>query len=225
MRDARPAPRADAPAPVTGSISGIVLIDDGTNRPIRQARVTIGAADVRAARITVTDDSGRFTIARLPAGRYVMSVSKAAYIMSYASSSQSGRGPGSVVTLAAGQALSDVTLRMRRGAVIEGTVRTESGEPVPGILVQVMKYQWVDDERRLRSTVSATTDDRGMYRAFGLTAGSYVIAATPSQQVGEAEMRQLSQTDIQAALADLRQTPPATSGAVSRRRRRRWDAR
>src|SRR6478672_8416081 len=68
-----PAQKADAPAQ-TGTIGGRVIAAD-TGRPVRRARVSVSAVELPGGRGTLTDDSGVFELAELPAGRYTVSVS------------------------------------------------------------------------------------------------------------------------------------------------------
>ena len=64
---ARPAvPRA------TAEISGTVVTDESSPVPLRRARVTVASADGRGGMTVVSDDSGRFVVGSLPAGRYTV---------------------------------------------------------------------------------------------------------------------------------------------------------
>jgi hypothetical protein len=60
-----------------------------------------------------------------------------------------------------------------------------------------------------------TTDDRGMYRLYGLPPGEYVISATPRLTVG-GEVQAMSDGEIRAALQALQQPQqPQQPGAAS----------
>jgi hypothetical protein len=58
----------------TPSITGLVL-DDSTGNPVRGARVTVSPG----RRTATTDDTGRFSVARLPAGQYLLEVGAMGY--------------------------------------------------------------------------------------------------------------------------------------------------
>jgi hypothetical protein len=91
------------------------------------------------------------------------------------------------------------------------------GAPVPNVGIRFMQYQMSGGERRLLPTPAAgsTTDDRGIYRAYGLVPGAYVVSVVPLPQFGS-EIRQFSQSDLQAAMNDARQQPGLSpSGAVT----------
>ncbi|HEY7911468.1 MAG TPA: carboxypeptidase-like regulatory domain-containing protein [Blastocatellia bacterium] len=77
-----------------------------------------------------------------------------------------------------------VTLRLRKGGVITGTVSDSTGEPMIAVRVQVTRVR--DEQgRRVRGSIIASsaqqsarvTDDRGMYRFWGLSPGLYIICA------------------------------------------------
>ncbi|MGE5833555.1 MAG: carboxypeptidase regulatory-like domain-containing protein [Acidobacteriota bacterium] len=220
-RDPRATPqtrdRTAEPTTGTGVISGVVVQDDGTNSPMRRARVTLRRAESTAERAVMTDDSGRFSISGLPEGRYTLLAGKAAYLTAYYGSTRAGRGPGSPIALSADQKVANLVLKMARGAVIGGVVRDQFGEPVPNIGVRIMQYQMTSGERRLvgaATTGPVQTDDRGAYRAFGLMPGTYVVSAVPVQ-LGFTEIRQVSQSDLQAAISDTRRSGPASTTPAS----------
>jgi protocatechuate 3,4-dioxygenase beta subunit len=192
----------------TATISGRVVRDDGTDQPIRRARVSLRAADTRVDHAVMTDDDGRFMLSNLPAGRYSLTATKPAYVTTFYGSRRAGRGPGVPVALTDGAALDDVLLRMPRGAVVSGRVTDEFGQPMPDVGVRIVQRR---DTRGRRAFVegglrsSTQTDDRGYYRIFGLMPGDYVAMVTPPRP--RAEVRQLSAADVDAVLADVLREP------------------
>ncbi|HYN07064.1 MAG TPA: carboxypeptidase-like regulatory domain-containing protein [Vicinamibacterales bacterium] len=215
-RDPRATPARDRAADPagTGAIAGVVLQDDASNTPMRRARVTLRRSEGTAERATMTDDSGRFSFAALPEGRYTLLAGKAAYLTVYHGAARAGRGPGSPIALAAGQQLGNLVVRMPRGAVVTGMVSDQFGAPVPNVGVRFMQSQMSGGERRLMTVPApgSVTDDRGIYRAYGLMPGNYVVSVVPPPQ-GGSEIRQLSQSDLQAAMNDMRQQPGAAAPA------------
>ncbi len=190
-RDARTVPQG------TAVISGVVVSDDLDARPVRHARVMCGAADV-PAHTTITDDRGRFAFAGLPAGRYSISAVKDGWILTSYGARRPNR-PGSAVPLAAGQTL-DLVLRMPRGAVLSGIVFDFTSEPAAGAAVQAMRYAIVNGERRLVTAgAGGSTDDRGVYRIYGLPAGEFVVRAA-GRGVPQ-ELRLTTDLDLQHARA------------------------
>src|SRR4030095_14237696 len=100
------------------------------------------------------------------------------------------------VTIADGQRVDGLALKLVRGSVLSGTVRDELGPPAPGIAARVLQGRMVDGERVLSPAPAVsgpfgeTTDDRGVYRVFGLAAGDYLVSATP-RTVGPSDIRQI----------------------------------
>ena len=92
-----------------------------------------------------------------------------------------GRGPGVPVAVADGQKV-DVAIRLLPGAVITGVITDGRGTPAPGVTVAAV-------ETRLSggtppAPMRVVTDDRGVYRIFGLAPGEYLVSALP--QLGPA---------------------------------------
>src|SRR5262245_56712295 len=168
-----PAQSAAAPAP-TGRITGRVVAAD-TGRPIRRARVLVTAGQI-GARGALTDDDGVFELTDLPAGRYTLTASKTVFVaLSYGQ-----RRPfqaGTPLQLADGQQMKGLDFRLPRGSVIGGRVSDETGEPMPGVSVRVMRYQYAQGERQLTPAGTAQTDDRGAFRVWGLNPGDYYVMA------------------------------------------------
>jgi hypothetical protein len=148
-----------------------------TGRPVKRARVLAQAAELPGGRATQTDDHGAFEIADLPAGRYTITVSKNGFIaLSYGQ-----RRPlqaGTPLELGEAQQLKGVDFRLPRGGAIAGRIVDEDGEPVPGAAVRVMRYQYLQGERRLVQAGIGQTDDKGQYRVWGLQPGEYYVTAT-----------------------------------------------
>lgn len=174
VRDARVAGDPKNP----GSVSGVVLAADGSNRPIPRARVMLRPLESRQDFATLSDPSGRFVFSRVPAGRYTMTVTKSAYLPSHYGTGEGVLPPGLPVTVEEGKPAGGLTLRLVRGGVITGRVIDEHGLPVVGARIQVL--QPFGDDRRLLPIVitgAPITDDHGVYRIYGLQAGSYAVAA------------------------------------------------
>jgi hypothetical protein len=72
-----------------------------------------------------------------------------------------------------------VQLQITRGGVITGTVLDENAEAIPGTPVRALRYVMQSGQRTLQSAGNAQTDDRGVYRIYGLQPGEYVVYATP----------------------------------------------
>ncbi len=125
----------------------------------------------------LTDDAGAFDFTELPSGRYTVTVSKSGFV----SLSYGQRRPlqaGTPLQLNDGQQLRNVDFQLPRGSVIGGHVLDEDGEPMPGVAVRAMRYQYLQGDRRLTAAGSGQTDDKGQFRIWGLTPGDYYVNAT-----------------------------------------------
>ena len=67
----------------------------------------------------------------------------------------------------------------RAGSVITGTVVDEYGEATAGTQVRVMRYVMQGGRRTLQQAGTGSTDDRGIYRVYGLQPGDYIVSAVP----------------------------------------------
>jgi Protocatechuate 3,4-dioxygenase beta subunit len=157
----------------------MVIADEAGEHPIRRALVSMTAggqgSSAAADETVVTDDAGRFVFPSVTPGRHTLTAAKPGYVTTSFGASRPGRA-GTPIQLARGQQL-QVTIRLARGAVVTGSVRDQDGEPLASGRVALMKYvfQAQTGARALQSTPwSAVSDDRGRYRIYGVTPGSYV---------------------------------------------------
>ena len=180
-------PRATGPMTGTASLSGVVITDDLDGRPIRRAAVSLGVpGDSRRQWVTSTDDNGRFAFAGLPSGNFTLFAAKPGYVRAYYGAKRPGSTLAVPIAVVDSRAAESVTLKMARGAVITGTVFDDRGRPMSGVPVRARRV--VKDPNGTRSfgpvtggAVSAgtTSDDRGVYRIYGLPPDEYVVSATP----------------------------------------------
>lgn len=161
---------------VTKPITGRVVDESG--QPIPNAGVYLRKSGPQGGtgRSIGTDEFGRFHADDLDTGAY----SATAYVPGYVPATEVVEReyyrPGDVISL-----------RMMKGGVITGTVTTSSGEPVVGVRVSAIRVR--DGESRpirgaSQSVNSRQTDDRGVYRAYGLLPGTYLMFASGAGQVG-----------------------------------------
>jgi protocatechuate 3,4-dioxygenase beta subunit len=177
-----PPPRDNrGPQSGTAKLRGRVVAAQ-TGMPIRRAQVMVSSPEGQLRRSATTDGEGRYEFVELPAGRFSVSASKAGYV-----SLQYGqRRPfeqGTPVTIADGETAERIDFSLQIGSVISVRVTDDFGEPVAGAQIQVQRFQYgPDGQRRLTqapggATFLSATDDRGEFRAFGLSPGEYVVSA------------------------------------------------
>lgn len=171
---------ATAAQPAAGSavIRGQIT-DEDTGAPIPRALVTARILDPsNVVRQTVADHDGRFEFAKLPAGRYAVSATAGDHRATHIRASFRDRavpaGAPPFVLLQPAEIRPDANIALPRSLAISGRVVDDLGDPIAGIDVAVSA---------LRGTQSPAfggrrpTDDRGVFRVFGLTAGRYVVCA------------------------------------------------
>ncbi len=189
----------------TAVVSGVVLIDDRDGRPLRRARVVLGG-DGRDGRTAITEDDGSFRFTDVPSGRYRITAIRAGYVTMAYGASRPGR-PGKQVVVTNSAQVSDITIRVPRGAVISGVVLDTNSQPLASATVRALRYVMENGERTLVSAhEQVTTDDRGEYRIFGLAAGDYVVAAamrTPS--LVATGIQRITEDELTRAKMGLRQ--------------------
>jgi carboxypeptidase family protein len=183
-----------------GEIGGVVVGGDGGARPLRNAYVVVIGAKTGTLRITSTDANGQFRVKGLPADRYTVGASKPPYLGAVAGAKRPTH-PGTPIALAAGQAITDLTIRLTPGAVIAGTVSDNAGKPAANMVVALQQWKMQGTGRTLVSIGAGrvVTDEQGRYRFYGLAPGEYVLAATPPMPLTSAA-RRLSDADVDNAL-------------------------
>ena len=213
IRDAAgtPTPETQKAALLAGRV-----IDAATDaRPVRRAIVTVSGVTIPAGRSAVTDDEGRFGFSGLEPGDYTVKAVRPAYLANAFGATRPGRA-GIPVTLVAGQQVTDVTVVMPRGSAIEGVLRDIAGDTAPGMRVEAIRlFRNALGERGERAGV-AFTDDRGIYRIFGLPQGDYVLVATPATVVGGlGEIGAPTEAEVDAIFARLQRGGAAAAPAAN----------
>jgi hypothetical protein len=213
-RDASPSGRVTAG---TARIAGRVVTTESTPQPVRRVIVTVTGAELPGGRTAITDAEGRFDFERLPAGRFMLSGTRRAYLPAAYGASRPGRA-GVPLQVAEGQQHTDVVLAMPRGAVITGLLRDADGGPAAGIDVAALRIPLPGAGPMLVMTRSATTDDRGVYRLYGLMPGDYLVSSMIRFGARASDVVALSTSQVDAAFAELqrpRGAPSLPSGAAS----------
>jgi uncharacterized protein (DUF2141 family) len=184
----------------TAMILGQVITGDA-GTPVRRARVNLSGTEIRGQRSTMTDDEGRFVFTGLPAGRFTMTASKAGFV-SIAYGAKSAGRPGTPIQLEDSQKIDARAISMPKGGVVTGIVLDEYGEPSPGTQVRALRMVMRTGEQRLESAGSNATDDRGMYRIYGLQPGRYIVTAQPRNN-GLAALQTSVAAEIEAAIQQM----------------------
>lgn len=156
----------------SGSIKGRIVNESG--QPLPNARVVVrpvAASPTQEGSTATTDREGRFEVSGLESRTYQVSAWRTAYTLFNTGddSWQKYYRSGDFVTLV-----------MTKGGVITGTVTTQTGEPIVGIRVYAKLLPSVGSRLIFpfdRFVPERFTDDRGIYRIYGLPTGTYVVWA------------------------------------------------
>jgi len=155
-----------------GTISGRVVNESG--RPLPNAVITlrrVGSMSPESINAT-TDREGKFEVSGLPR----MSYQIFAFLQGYAPLLRSDLDDTKAGIYHVGDS---VTLVLTKGGVITGTVTNQAGEPVVGVKVRVLMVHTANTLSYLYNLIGPAdlTDDRGIYRIYGLPEGTYVVWA------------------------------------------------
>jgi len=184
------APQSLIPDTTSGTASiSVRVVDDATGRPIKGATVTgVVIADATYVKNTVTDRDGRALLLGLATGRVRVSSGHEGYLSMTYGAERPGED-GTYITIVDGQKLPPITIRLKRGGVITGTITNEAGEPLVGVPVQAFRKTFSGDRIRFSGAQALDfTDDRGTYRIRNLIPGEYLIGVVP-RALRESEMR------------------------------------
>lgn len=174
-------PAAKAAAAANATVSGRVTTTDG--KPVANIGVALTPADSRfdRERPTVraaTDAEGRYRATGVAAGRYRVQ----ALAPLYASPDERANSPfesGKVITVSAGESIENIDVTLVRGGVITGRVTGPDGRPVIAERVYVTDADQTNPAGARSWVVSPfdfETDDRGVYRIYGVPPGRYVVS-------------------------------------------------
>jgi protocatechuate 3,4-dioxygenase beta subunit len=134
-----------------------------------------------------TDGDGRYQVAGLTGGAYMIRALSKAYTVSKNSSDS---GAFRSVTLDDGESRDGVDIALVRGGVITGRVMDAEDRPLIGARLQPL---FLDEKGNPRVQGGYQpgwyTDDRGVYRIYGLPAGRYILSAAIYEGRGSATHR------------------------------------
>lgn len=123
-----------------------------------------------------SEADGSFRIDNIEPGDYNLSGQRSGYLNTQYGAK--GRvGSGTVLSLRPAQQMTDINLALRPQAVITGKVVDEDGDPVAGVIVQVLGEMWQRGKLRYLPRGAANTNDLGEFRSANLSPGKYYLCA------------------------------------------------
>ncbi len=154
-----------------GIIKGRVVGDRG--RPLANASVVARAiGSARTIPMSATDAEGNFELTGLATAVYLVSAFAPGYVTDAGATPDGNYArPGE-----------SIVLKMVKGGVITGQVVDVAGKPLVAARVHVLRVRDAQGQplRLDRLKRFAPTDDRGIYRHYGLEPGAYLVSVSGS---------------------------------------------
>ncbi len=146
--------------------------DFNSPQPIRQ---TADGSITRSAFKARTDGEGRYQVTNLPPGRFVVMAGSKAFVPV----EQKPQEPR-LITLDAGESRDNLDFALVRGGVITGQITDAEGRPAIAQYVRVTLIVIGPDGQQQSRNFPGNwggqmTDDRGVYRIYGLPPGTYLL--------------------------------------------------
>ncbi|HEY0101576.1 MAG TPA: carboxypeptidase regulatory-like domain-containing protein [Pyrinomonadaceae bacterium] len=190
---------ATSPARASSVVRGRIVYED-TGKPMRYARVFLSTEKSRQReRLTSTDARGEFIFRNVAAGNYLASVLPPDV---FGSNSYPSAPEGGETVSVDGTSAVELKLRGARGGSISGKVTYADGEPVVSariVLLRAVGEHW--NAVGQCCTGGPVTDDRGVYRLYGLPPGEYKVGvAEEGLQVESSEGGGISSGSNQSLL-------------------------
>jgi len=170
-------PGAWAQTGETATVSGRVGQAEGG--PLHGIVVVLMSSDpaegLRVLARATTDGDGRYTLSGVPPGRHRLLPRAAAYVVT---DLPAAYPPGRQVIVSPGESVEDFDFTLVRGGVITGRVTDADGRPLVREPVSLAAVNPDGSPLLIPSDpYRHLTDDRGVYRIYGLSAGVYRVSA------------------------------------------------
>lgn len=171
-----------AQQPMKASIEGVVL-RAGTEEPASGAHVTLTrnsqapASESSNLPSATTDKRGHFVLDNVDPGAYRLIIASNGFIKhEYGQSVFPGQGM--VLSLRAGDSLKDLVAHLSPAGTLSGHIRDNLGNAAVDVPVQLFRTGYrADGTKGLQLLGGTKSDDRGEYRFYWLTPGTYFVYA------------------------------------------------
>jgi Carboxypeptidase regulatory-like domain len=156
----------------------ITEVKDGSGLANQAFPIASQGLNAGESYVVLTDAEGRYRLTNLPEGRYETQAILRGYV-------KENRSPRKLLlesfSLNEGESRENVDFTLVRGGVITGRVTDADGRP---LIAKPISLQVVDEQERKTDAPGLQemadmfrTDDRGVYRIYGLRAGRYLVSA------------------------------------------------
>lgn len=163
----------------TASVSGRVTIGrKGAAGITVVAKVTGSPLENRTVAKTVTDDEGNYRLTGLAAGGFTITPIARAFVVAVGDSG-SYKQPGQSVNVTENESITKIDFTLVRGGVITGRITDLESRPIIAERVNVVAVgdSGVERPMAIFGGLRNQTDDRGVYRIYGLGPGRYRVSA------------------------------------------------
>ena len=180
---AQAAPKTPSTKTPRGSISGRVTIKEkSAEGVVVSIRKSEFANPFEVAQRATTDQDGFYRIANVPPGNYEVTPSAPALVRS-----ESKEPPNKTVLVGEDENIENINFALVRGGVITGKVTDADGRPAIQQQVNIYRVEAFEPQqgqqpRQFYPNATGQTDDRGIYRVYGLMAGRYKVAVGRSDE-------------------------------------------
>lgn len=147
-----------------GIVVGLIRIEESSQQPTGQR--------------ALTDDQGNYRITNVGPGKYMLTIAAPGLIP--ASESYNNK----TFLISKSEAVENVDFALTRGGVITGKVTDTDGRPLIEEQISLVPVDYGNGSFRYISPPNTRTDDRGIYRLFGVPPGKYRIAAGQESNFG-----------------------------------------
>jgi protocatechuate 3,4-dioxygenase beta subunit len=134
---------------------------------------------------TTTDDDGNYKLIGLAAGQFTILPLAKSYVV------PNGAGykePGESVNVTEGETITRIDFALVRGGVITGRITDAEGHPLIGERVSAIPKEATEPSAQMYMLGGTRnqTDDRGIYRVYGLGPGNYTVSVGQASAGGGA---------------------------------------
>lgn len=168
----------EAPATVAGRVTDG---EKGVGGVLVSLIVFESRAEPRTAARATTEADGRYMLTNIAPGRYQIVPMAPTFILP----GTYGYPPGKSLHLSAGESVADINFEVAPGGVVTGRVTDEDDKPVVEENVQIVPVD--KDKTPPRPNFNPymfRTDDRGVYRVYGLSPGRYRVSVGLDKEMG-----------------------------------------
>ena len=180
----------------TASISGKVTIKGKAAAGIVVGVRQMNSNNNQSRNKAVTDDQGNYKIINIPPGQYQVVAVAPVYV-------SEDYGRGKTILINKDETVENVNIALERGGVITGKVTDSEGRPV--IEEEVTLHPTERTRGFYYVPMSVRTDDRGIYRFYGLPPGKYRVGAGMSENFTGSRQRASYKLTYHPAAADVNQ--------------------